>query len=86
MKSLKNSSNGEPGGTIGTPSVGAATRAEVVILTTEGLICSARSAKLSGAPRACDCRAGVRARARPNPRAGKRPAPRGRARARVTGR
>src|SRR6056297_977554 len=47
----KKSSKGEPSGTIGEGPVPRSTTVEVVMLTTEGLTLSARSAKLSG--RAC---------------------------------
>ena len=54
-KSLKNCSNGEPGGNIGISGPQpprACTEVEDETLTTAGSSCSARSAKLSGAPRA----------------------------------
>ena len=43
--------------------------ADVVMFTTEGLICSARSAKLSGALSARVCSAGTRASDKPSPSA-----------------
>jgi hypothetical protein len=52
MKSRKKSSKGDPSGTTGAGPADPATVVLVVIFTTEGLIFSARSAKLSGAPRA----------------------------------
>ena len=50
--SRKKSSNGEPSGTMPCGPVRPATVVDVVMFTTDGLICSAKSAKLSGAPRA----------------------------------